>query len=660
MKFKKIFLELYFIFFIILNIIDFLNIIPSDLDIFKKFLSWILIGYIIYKASITNILIGNKNKKIDFILVLIGYLMDSLKDLQYYLSNINVSEFTFFRSLVYFLKEIIKINFVSNAFYIGLIILFLISINLTKKKIYPNSFINSFLNDDKKNMFSNIKKFLLIYFFLIFFILTIYNFFMEWFALAIDSAILVIGLIYYLLLMINKHIYRNEFDLLNNISNTGNSFYLNLINLLSNKKTFFISLSLLLTIHLLVDLGVFFLPYLIGLKNSLYGINIEGSNILPVFNFFDLKKSIFYHGLEYFNNFLPSIFSLIPLIIHIFLILYFIITCLISPFYILYSFFNKSKIYINKNLLKIFFLSTIYYIANLFLGNPLIKMSTSSVEYILGVNFYTIPIASFYSILLIQIFILISFIIITQVDFGNDNIVKDFYKQFYIFVIFLFFLFYIFLFFISQFNNDLSKLNENYNYIGKKILNFDIDENINKSIKNKNYTELNYDDFPEKYQTNFQAIYKNFNYSILFAKYNNSVSFFLLKIILKNNISLNIETNKTYYENCELYILNKIKNKTYNIINKNNKDCIFYIKIGNSYVIKGNRVIFSKDIFLKTYDEISKYLKSIKSVESKLNLKYFIFYLLKMISNIIFYVGGIIFLFYYIFKFKIYNVLEIK
>ena len=68
---KKILLQIYFVLFIILNLLDFFNIIPNDLDFFKKLLSWSIIAYIFYKVSPTKIFIGNKIKidiKYNFVL----------------------------------------------------------------------------------------------------------------------------------------------------------------------------------------------------------------------------------------------------------------------------------------------------------------------------------------------------------------------------------------------------------------------------------------------------------------------------------------------------------------------------------------------------------------------------------------------------------------
>ena len=58
---------------ILIQILDFLEILPGDLDFLKKFISWTAIGYLFYKASISNILFGSKIKFLDFYYFVICY-----------------------------------------------------------------------------------------------------------------------------------------------------------------------------------------------------------------------------------------------------------------------------------------------------------------------------------------------------------------------------------------------------------------------------------------------------------------------------------------------------------------------------------------------------------------------------------------------------------
>ncbi|MGM5482745.1 MAG: hypothetical protein ACQESF_04755 [Nanobdellota archaeon] len=60
---------------ILLNIVDFAEMLSPDWDYAKKILSWTALGYLLYKSSPTNIFFGHKNKKLDVALILSYFLM---------------------------------------------------------------------------------------------------------------------------------------------------------------------------------------------------------------------------------------------------------------------------------------------------------------------------------------------------------------------------------------------------------------------------------------------------------------------------------------------------------------------------------------------------------------------------------------------------------
>jgi len=62
--------EIILLFIILLNIMDFLEILPGDLDYAKKIISWSALGYLLYKASLTRIFFNNKHKFVDFALII--------------------------------------------------------------------------------------------------------------------------------------------------------------------------------------------------------------------------------------------------------------------------------------------------------------------------------------------------------------------------------------------------------------------------------------------------------------------------------------------------------------------------------------------------------------------------------------------------------------
>jgi len=269
-SFQKYFIQFYFVIFILLNIFDFLNALPGDIDFLKKILSWTIIGYIFYRTSFTKIFIGERLKKYDLLFILAFSLMSITKNLIAYAKSIeNLGEYIFFKHVVTFLDSLPFNETVFAMFVLGAILCVILCVSLLlNHSIKQDSFLGSL--NIKDTYFSFILHFFSLILLVSFFSLIIFNFFMEWFALAVDAIILVVGLIYYFIKFLHRHTDHKISEYLQEVSNTGNQFYSKIISLFSNKKTFFIGVSFILTLHLLVDAGVYLVPYSIGTENSLY------------------------------------------------------------------------------------------------------------------------------------------------------------------------------------------------------------------------------------------------------------------------------------------------------------------------------------------------------------------------------------------------------
>lgn len=282
---KKIALQIYFILFILLNIVDFLNLLEGDLDFFKKLLSWTIIGYIFYKVSLTKIFIGKTIRSYDLAYIFAFCLMIIPRTLTYYIELIgkNFESFHVFGTFLEIINGLQGSNYLFQniPLVIGFLLIIFISIRLISKYKYEEeSFLGSF-NFSDYFKFIKLDIFLLIIISL-FFGIFIFNMFMEWFALAVDAIILVLGLFYYLFKYLHNHTNNKFTEYLQITSNTGNEFYSNLILAFSNKKTFLIGISFLLTLHLMVDTGVYLVPYTLGTENGLYFGQL-GDNHNPFF-----------------------------------------------------------------------------------------------------------------------------------------------------------------------------------------------------------------------------------------------------------------------------------------------------------------------------------------------------------------------------------------
>src|SRR3989344_5730398 len=81
---------------IILNILDFTELLPPEYDFIKKIISWTCLGYLLYKSSLTNIFFGEKIPKIGFLLVL-AYFCLIVKNLIVFAQSVidETGEFTY-------------------------------------------------------------------------------------------------------------------------------------------------------------------------------------------------------------------------------------------------------------------------------------------------------------------------------------------------------------------------------------------------------------------------------------------------------------------------------------------------------------------------------------------------------------------------------------
>ena len=67
--------ELILVLLIVLNVMDFLEKIPSEIDYIKKVISWAVLAYVLYKADLTNIFFGHSYRTMDLFLILAYFLM---------------------------------------------------------------------------------------------------------------------------------------------------------------------------------------------------------------------------------------------------------------------------------------------------------------------------------------------------------------------------------------------------------------------------------------------------------------------------------------------------------------------------------------------------------------------------------------------------------
>lgn len=690
---RKLLIQIYFIFFILLNIADFLDFLSGDLDFFKKLLSWALIGYMFYYVSPTKIFIGKRLKKYD-IYFLIGYsFMTIVKALKLYLVSFNKNNFFIFKPILVYLSQIN--NLVEISFLIGLLIIIINSfIILSKYKSSEDSFVGSIkLSGFVKFLRVDILILILIQ---IFFALTIFNLFMEWFALAVDALILVLGLIYYLIYYIHQHTRINT-TYLSNVSNTGSQFLKNIIKTFSNYKTFMVGVSLILTLHLLVDSGVFLFSYSFGTGSSLYfhALSQGGTEHIPIFNFESFTNSRFYQDIvSVLNSITFDLIDKILVILSIFLIdlisLFLFFFLFISPFYFMYNIINKNKIKLNKTISILFLTSIVFFISfNLFINSDLISNSHNNHKLF---NYATIPLGletinfqktningvDIYTNSLftnnindksklngfeVLVSILLFIIIFILIKFRYQKY-RFFYEKFIYLIILSFFLIYISIFFITSLQNQIDKyvnINQNspLNYNNLELLK-DNTSNFNLNLRRELYLKnmsIHLILFSDKEKSNLNSTHNDY----IYFKIDNLIP---KKDLIATNSSLNIifkENSKYYLNNKSNLYLDSENNFSSGFIILGKNIFIFNSSIRNilsklSYQPSNNSIsIFYKKNKIFTLDSSEKLIKNIKYLkqinlnsEIKTNFNSFIQLFIFIFMSIFYILGIIFFCFYYI------------
>ena len=134
---------------IILSFLDAFELLSIEFDYIKKLISWIGLGYLFYKASITNLIVGNKHKHIDWILV-IAYFFFMFKDFTgFIVSSFKEAASSNLSSFYYFIISN-RHALESYTFYIAGILILLLSIYISKLDIHNKSILY-ILHEKKKS-----------------------------------------------------------------------------------------------------------------------------------------------------------------------------------------------------------------------------------------------------------------------------------------------------------------------------------------------------------------------------------------------------------------------------------------------------------------------------------------------------------------------------
>ncbi|MBN2111815.1 hypothetical protein JW707_01820 [Candidatus Woesearchaeota archaeon] len=277
---------------IILNILDFARFLPGEVDFAKKVISWTILGYLLFRVSITRVLFGCRCRNLD-IMLLTGHFMLIIKNV------IEVAQTEFIDAG--YLKDLYAL-IANNAqllettfFTAGAVIIIAVSVYIAKRRtISEKSFMGVIkeYGEPPKSFFKLISRAFFVTITHLFFFLVVFNLMMEWLAIAVDAALVTAAIVFYLFVLIKHREKHWMLGLIYKIGNAGEKFYESFIDLFQNRKTILIGISGMLILHTLTEIGIFIIPYALGLYNPIYLASWQQGHA-PIFNIYGWLRGVF-------------------------------------------------------------------------------------------------------------------------------------------------------------------------------------------------------------------------------------------------------------------------------------------------------------------------------------------------------------------------------
>lgn len=361
--------ELILVILIALNILDFFEILPGDLDYVKKIISWTVLGYILYKIDLTKILFGTSHRNLDLILIA-SYFLLTIKNLTAYaLASVHETNYLHsFYDLMIANAGVIE----AIGFYIGGIAILIIAFYYaTRFPVTAPSLMHVIHEEGEppRHLGKLATRFITILFVLIGFFVVVFNLMMEWLGIAIDAPLVMVGIFFYVF-----HTKRfNPDGFIYKIGTVGEGFYQKFISLFKYKHTLLMGIAGMLVLHLLTDIGNFIVPYILTIKDPLYFSQL-GAGHTPLITLF--MQSITTSAIQNLGTGLVYLLNVIGALM-----------LLVLPAYFWYDSYIGKKIGLKRWILSLFATS----ITTLVL-NPAFRLERITKSSIAGVDILTQPI----------------------------------------------------------------------------------------------------------------------------------------------------------------------------------------------------------------------------------------------------------------------------
>ncbi|HLC46428.1 MAG TPA: hypothetical protein VJI75_01680 [Candidatus Nanoarchaeia archaeon] len=276
--------ELLLVFLITLDVLEFLGRLSPDLDYIKKIVSWACLGVLVYRANLSEIFYGYKDKLVDgllltsyFLLVInevIAFSAEALKSV----AEADGAQYAFLRWLYYpivtYSGELLTISIYAGLGILLLISAFSLFMNVEVRE--PSLLAVLHEKGQALSVWKKIERAVISLGVLLFFFFAMFKLFVEWLGWAVDSSLTVFLIFFYVFVIIKHAKSLGTATFAFRIADASEDFYRKAVGFFHDGKTLVLGVSGMLVLHLLTELGVFVFPYLLGQEISYFGELGEG------------------------------------------------------------------------------------------------------------------------------------------------------------------------------------------------------------------------------------------------------------------------------------------------------------------------------------------------------------------------------------------------
>lgn len=265
-----------------ISLLAMVALLPGDIHFIKKIISWIGLGYLLYKIDLAELFYGHKRKWIDGLLIF-SYFCLILKDFFTFSKELTKETFVLFDFNLLFEKSMTlggKLYLFQNplaetiefyAFILGAGLL----IGLALFQIFSNveirrpSVLGILHEGTPSSLLDRLYRAITSLFVFTAFFVIIFNLIMEWLAWIVHSWITIFAIFFYFFFFLKYHRQFHVSTMLFKIGSTGHEFYHRFLALFTGRETVLLGIAGMLVLHLLTDVSAFVIPYIIG-KNVSY------------------------------------------------------------------------------------------------------------------------------------------------------------------------------------------------------------------------------------------------------------------------------------------------------------------------------------------------------------------------------------------------------